>query len=298
MITEPILLSLCAVIMLLGCSSNTVDYSNNIVASTETSRTLDKTQMQLYIASAQSQLLLLEQQESKRCISGQLAIAHLYLLRATAEHNAGMEKDAFITLVDLDRQVRKIRCINQYINGQLGCGFTNNKVVLKRWYEEGGYDQCDTPLIEKALIEKPSIEKTAVKAITQKIKVEAIKLEKNHLLITETLHDFDQEEIKAIYYPSLNKLIELIKYYPNSMLLISGHTDSKGSEEYNNQLSKKRAQSVAKYFTDKGIKTSQINIQNKGEGNIREVEKSDVSRVFNRYTSITLVLDTSEIKAI
>lgn len=277
--TKPVLVSLCAVIALSACSTpKTSSNTPNLFSIANTSTSLDKTQMQIYIASAGSQLLLLAQQESKRCLSGQLAIAQSYLTRATAEHNAAMEKDAFITLVDFDRQMRKIRCINQYVNGQLGCGYSNKKVVLKRWYDEGDFNQC----------ENSPIAKTAVK-LTEK---EITNSEKNHILITETMHNFNQDEIKPIYYPSLNKLIELIKSYPTSTLLISGHTDSKGSTAYNNQLSKRRAQSVAKYFTDNGIKSSQIIIKNKGEKNIREVEQSDVSRVFNRYTSIRLFLDT------
>ena len=278
MMIQPILLSLYAVIVLSGCSSpKTADDNSHLFSPVDASTSLDKTQMKVYIASAESQLLLLEQQESKRCLSGQLAIAQSYLTRASAEHNADMKKDAFITLVDFDRQIRKIRCINQYINGQLGCGVSNKKIVLKRWYDEGDFNQCENSSIAKAEVE---------------VKEKAL-FDKNHVLMTETLHDFNQDEIKPIYYPSLNKLIELIKHYPNSKLLISGHTDSKGSTAYNSQLSKRRAQSVAKYFTEKGIEASQIVIENKGEENIREVEQSDVSRVFNRYTSITLFLDTS-----
>ena len=278
MIIQSMMLSFCAVIVLSGCkSTKTVDYNSNLLASVATPASLDKTHMQIYITNAESQLMLLEQQDSKRCISGQLAIAHSYLSRATAEYNAGMDKDAFITLLELDRHVRKIRCINKYINGQLGCGYTNKKIVLKRWYDEGDYNQC---------------ENTAISTVTAKAESKG-SIDKKHMLITETLHDFNQDEIKPIYYPSLNKLIELIKRYPNSTLLITGHTDSKGSSAYNRQLSKKRAQSVAKYFTDKGINSSRIVIKNDGEENIREAEKSDVSRVFNRYTSITLLLDTS-----
>ena len=225
----------------------------------------------MYIASAESQLLLLQQQESKRCISGQLGIAQSYLARATAEHNADMEKDAFITLIELDRQFRKIHCINKYIKGHLGCSYTNKKIVLKRWYNEGDLTQCANSSIAR--------EKT--------------KIEKKHILITETLHDFNQDEIKPIYYPPLNKLIELIKSYPSSKLLIRGHTDTTGSTSYNSELSKRRAQNVAKYFTEKGIDASQIVIENKGEESIREIEKNNASKVFNRYTSITLSLDTS-----
>ena len=288
--TKPVLVSLCAVLVLSACSATkkvssttkTASYNTHIFTNIENSTNLDKAQMHIYIQNAKSELLSLELQESKRCIAGQLAIAQSYLTRATAEHNAAMEKDAFITLVDFDRQIRKIRCINQYVKGQLGCSYSQQKVVLKRWYDEGDFNQCDTASSVKK--EKP-------------IKVKYT-INKNHILITETLHDFNQDEIKPIYYPSLNKLITLIKSYPNSTLLISGHTDSKGSTTYNKQLSKRRAQSVAKYFTDKGIASSQISVKNKGEENIREIEHSDVSRVFNRYTSITLFLDTSGKKEI
>lgn len=271
--TNPVLVSLCAVMILAACTSSKTSTSNGqLIANVETYTDLTTEQIKIYISSAESQLLRLEQQESKRCISGQLSIAQSYLTRATAEHNAAMEKDAFITLVDFDRQIRKIRCINQYINGQLGCSYSNRKIVLKRWYDEGDFNQCDDPSIAKIEIERDGQE---------------------NVLITETLHDFNQDKIKPIYYPSLNKLVGLIKHYPNSTLLITGHTDSKGSEIYNYQLSEKRAQSVAKYFINKGIEPSQINVKNKGEENIREVERDDTSRVFNRFTSITLFLDTS-----
>ena len=282
MFIQPVLLSLCAAIILSGCSSSSttkkVDSHSNLLVSVATSSGLDKTHMQVYITSAAAQLLLLEQQEAKPCISGQLSIAHTYLSQASAEHTAGMDKDAFITLLQLDRQVRKIRCINQYIKGQLGCGYTNKKIILKRWYDEGDFNQCKNPVLAKS---EPKLEPKPKETSEEK-----------YMLITEALHDFDQDQIKPIYHHSLNKLIKLIKRYPNSTLVISGHTDTIGSSEYNSQLSKRRAQNVAKYFTNKGIKSSQIIIKNKGEENIREVEKSDAARVFNRYTSITLSLDT------
>jgi outer membrane protein OmpA-like peptidoglycan-associated protein len=284
MITRPILMSLCAVMIMSACSGHKSSSNDASAFSTkDASVSLHKVDMQIYIASAESQLLLLEQQETNRCITGQLAIAQSYLTRAISEHQADMEKDAFITLVDFDRQLRKIYCINQYIKGQLGCGYTNKKVVLKRWYDEGDFDQCQNTMIA-ANSDIDVKENHANKSDD---------IERNHMIITETLHDFNEYQIKPIYYPSLNKLVELIKHYPKSTLLISGHTDTKGSTEYNHQLSKKRAESVVKYFTDNGIEAAQIVIKNQGEESIREVEQSDVSRVFNRYTSITLYLDTS-----
>jgi len=277
MISHPILMPLLAIMALSACSSSKSTASANstsLVTQGGTHESFDKAQMQLYISSAESQLLELEQQSTKHCISGQLSIAQSFLAQASSEHKANMNKDAFITLVELDRQIRKIRCINNYINGHFGCGYTNKKTVLKHWYSEGDFNQC----------KKPSIAKNS--------------LEEKDIFITETLHDFDLDEIKPIYYQSLNSLVELMKRYPESTLLITGHTDSKGSASYNMQLSQKRASSVAKYFTDKGIAASHIIMKNDGEENIREVEKSDVSRVFNRHTSITLFLNKRDNKAI
>ncbi len=274
MTIQPALLSLFVVILLSACSSSTASDNSSLVSQHNTSKGFDDAQMHLYISSAESQLLMLEQQDTKHCIAGQLSIAQSFLLQASNEHKANMDKDAFITLVEFDRQIRKIRCINQYINGHLGCAYTNKKTVLKRWYSEGDFNQC---------------KKSSMTTASDKPK---------DIFITETLYDFDQDKIKAIYYPALNNLVELMKRYPESRLLIRGHTDSKGSTRYNMNLSQKRTNSLAKYFIDKGIEASHIVKEYQGEEKIREVEESDVSRVFNRHTSIILFLDKRDNKVI
>jgi len=278
MIARTVLSLLCICLALLGCSSPITPDKNTLLLShiNDSSHfiSLDKAHMQTYFASAQSQLLSLEQKSTKYCIAGQLTIVQLLLEKATQEHKANMEKDAFISLIEFDRQIRKIRCINQYITGHFGCGYTNNKTVLKRWYREGEFTQCEAQPFNKGNIEK------------------------KHILITETLHDFDQAEIKPVHYPTLNSLIDLVRDFPNSTLHIAGHTDSKGSKAYNLQLSENRARRVAKYFTDQGISPAQIVIEFIGEQNLREFERNDVSRVFNRFTTITLSLDISDKKSI
>jgi outer membrane protein OmpA-like peptidoglycan-associated protein len=277
---RPVLTYLWVAMALSACGStkpkdaNNNAISNELFTQVDTSKSANDAQIHLYISSAESQLLMLEQQSSKHCIAGQLSIAESFLTKATKEHKANMNKDAFITLVELDRQIIKIRCINQYINGNLGCGYTDKKTVLKRWYSEGDFNQC------------------------QKIPSAKSTKENTSNFITEMLYDSDQYQIKPIYFSSLNSLVEVMSNYPDSTLLISGHTDSRGSDSYNMQLGKKRANNVAKYFTDRGVATSNIAIESKGEEKMREQEKNDVSRIFNRYTSITLILDKRDNKAI
>jgi len=211
---RPIAMSLCAVMVLSACTSGKtsksmagVNADTYVFTTKHASVSLAKADMEIYIASAENQLMLLEQQETNRCIQGQLAIAQAHLTRATSEHYANMHKDAFITLVDFDRQVRKIHCINGYIKDQLGCGYTYKKAVLKRWYDEGDFDQCHNPSIAN----KANIEVLPVKNVAlEEAKKALVENTHNHMIITETLHDFNEDQIKPIYYPSLDKLIELI----------------------------------------------------------------------------------------
>jgi outer membrane protein OmpA-like peptidoglycan-associated protein len=57
---------------------------------------------------------------------------------------------------------------------------------------------------------------------------------------------------------SLLKLINIFQKYPKTNIIVEGHTDSTGSDSYNMELSKKRAQSVTNYLTSNGISSSRI----------------------------------------
>ena len=298
MFAKSIFLPLCFCTFLFACNlSSSNRHDTSLFHHAYSDEYFNEDKMQMYIETAQMQLMSLEKKENRLCTSGQLAIAQDYLIRATAEHNAGMEKDAFITLLTLDRQIRKIHCINSYINQNLGCGHTNKKIVLNRWYSEGQFEQCAKSSSTKFSSTKSSSTKSSsTKSSSTKSSITKKEAAKNHVVITETLHDFNEDKIKAIYFPSLDKLVNLINNFPQSRLEINGHTDSIGATEFNKQLSQRRAQNVIKYFTDKGIDASQIELKASGEKDIREIEQGDVSRVFNRYTSITLFLDTSDQK--
>ena len=68
----------------------------------------------------------------------------------------------------------------------------------------------------------------------------------------DVLFDFDKWDIRKEAETSLRKLAEIIKKYPKSEVLIEGHTDGKGAEEYNQNLSEKRAASVKDWLVKKG----------------------------------------------
>jgi flagellar motor protein MotB len=230
--------------------------------------------LQHYIDSAQHQLLSLEKKTEGKCLNGQLVIANSMFVRAQNEFQSELYKDAFITLTNFDRQIRKTLCILAYVEGKFGCQQTRKSSVLKLWYLEGRFEQC--PLNIKTGIRKSDDT-----------------LETNEITI-EMLHEFDSDKIKPIYFDNLDKVIALVNIYPMSSISIIGHADSLGSNRYNVELGKRRAQKVAEYLNHNGISLKSISIESSGETIIREQELSDVSRVFNRYTAVIINLNTQD----
>ncbi|MDP2599949.1 MAG: OmpA family protein [Deltaproteobacteria bacterium] len=79
--------------------------------------------------------------------------------------------------------------------------------------------------------------------------------------------DFDKSNIKAESIPILQKDIDNLKEesQKNKTIRIVGHTDSKGSDEYNQKLSERRATAVRDYFMSQGIDGNRLIAEGKGE---------------------------------
>ncbi|MDT7828914.1 OmpA family protein [Pricia sp. S334] len=78
-------------------------------------------------------------------------------------------------------------------------------------------------------------------------------------LKTEMIYfEFDRSEVRAESAKELDKLVSVMKEYPNMAIKIESHTDSRGSRSYNEYLSDKRAKSTRDYIISKGIDASRI----------------------------------------
>jgi outer membrane protein OmpA-like peptidoglycan-associated protein len=86
----------------------------------------------------------------------------------------------------------------------------------------------------------------------------------------DVLFDFDKWVIKKEAEVTLRKLAKAIKELNKKNVIIEGHTDSKGSESYNIELSHKRAEAVRDWLLSKGDLKS-IKLQTKGYGESRPV---------------------------
>ncbi|MEF9427259.1 MAG: OmpA family protein [Candidatus Mariimomonas ferrooxydans] len=102
--------------------------------------------------------------------------------------------------------------------------------------------------------------------------------------------DFDKPKIKQQDYQKLNEAIEFIKKYPDARIVVEGHTDSIGTEEYNQKLSTKRAEAVMKYFITNGnIDESRISSGGYGESRPIETNKTRSGRAQNRRSDILIL---------
>ncbi|MFL5730820.1 MAG: OmpA family protein [Cytophagaceae bacterium] len=78
-------------------------------------------------------------------------------------------------------------------------------------------------------------------------------------------YDFDKATLKPESMIELNKLLKLLQDTPALKVEIGGHTDSKGSNEYNKVLSQRRSQSVVNWLVGKGIDKSRLSAHGYGE---------------------------------
>jgi len=95
--------------------------------------------------------------------------------------------------------------------------------------------------------------------------------------------DYDKYFIRPRYHQELKEFADFLKAYPDMKVKLEGHTDNKGSDEYNNALAKKRAESVKKYLvTYFDISTARLNTVGYGETKPISDNGSDAGRQRNR----------------
>jgi outer membrane protein OmpA-like peptidoglycan-associated protein len=82
----------------------------------------------------------------------------------------------------------------------------------------------------------------------------------------DVLFDFDAATIRRDAVPSLEKLAELIRLTPGAPVTVEGHTDAKGREAYNLELSRRRARAVAEWLGRRpGVGRSRLREEGRGE---------------------------------
>ncbi len=100
--------------------------------------------------------------------------------------------------------------------------------------------------------------------------------------------DFDKSDITPNSKLALDKLIQIFKEYPETNLLVEGHTDDKGADSYNLSLSERRAMAVGNYLKNQGILSSRLVINWYGEAQPKVENSSDANRAENRRVEFAI----------
>jgi outer membrane protein OmpA-like peptidoglycan-associated protein len=87
----------------------------------------------------------------------------------------------------------------------------------------------------------------------------------NKFILRNIYFDFDKATIKSESITELNKLLKVLQENPTMKVELGGHTDFKGSNEYNKTLSQKRAQAVVNWLISKGIAKNRLTAKGYGE---------------------------------
>lgn len=101
--------------------------------------------------------------------------------------------------------------------------------------------------------------------------------------------DTNKFNINAASETSLKKLIAVFQEYPDTNLLVVGHTDSQGAEDYNFTLSKNRANAVTNYLTSKGVSGSRLTTNWFGETQPLHDNNTAEGRAKNRRVNIAIL---------
>lgn len=150
-----------------------------------------------------------------------------------------------------------------------------NKIVSKPTNAEGIAEfivECDKDTELEVVMDEFESKRTPVKGTQDKEVNVQVSLEPIDKIIVDgavelepIYFDFDKSNITSQAAFELDKLVQVMNKYPDMVIDVSAHTDSRGSDSYNMRLSDRRAKTTVQYVISKGIDATRISGAGKGE---------------------------------
>jgi outer membrane protein OmpA-like peptidoglycan-associated protein len=100
---------------------------------------------------------------------------------------------------------------------------------------------------------------------------------------------FDSANLQPQFQPVLNNVAQTLNEYNQTVIEVAGHTDSVGSDAYNQKLSVDRANSVAGYLSSRGVGMQRMIVTGAGETRPVASNDTEAGRAQNRRVEITIV---------
>lgn len=137
------------------------------------------------------------------------------------------------------------------------------------------------------------IEKTPGGEVKVDAKLKPIEVtpEQTEITLNEIFFEFNKSNITKQAAFELDKAIETMKKYPELVVMVKAHTDSRGSDQYNMSLSNRRAKSTVQYIISKGIAKNRISGQGYGESEpkVQCTECTEEQHAQNRRSEFLIV---------
>jgi outer membrane protein OmpA-like peptidoglycan-associated protein len=140
---------------------------------------------------------------------------------------------------------------------------------------------------QAAFDQELAAEKRANQIEVERLKNENLKITMN----SEVSFDYNSAELQPSFRRTLDKVAGILNRYTRSTVKITGHTDSRGSAEYNQRLSEQRAKAVAWYLTDAGVDSRRIITEGRGEMEPRASNETEAGRQLNRRVEMLIIPD-------
>jgi len=102
------------------------------------------------------------------------------------------------------------------------------------------------------------------------------------------LFKVNSSEISEAYMVNLNKIVEVFVKYPETNILIEGHTDDSGSDQLNMALSEKRTKAVGAYMVSKGVAPGRLTQKWYGKSQPKYPNDTEANRQKNRRVELAI----------
>ena len=153
----------------------------------------------------------------------------------------------------------------------------------KRGAVIGGAVGAATGAIVGAMMDKQERELRQIEGI------DVTRTDDDELRVTmrnEILFDYNSASLRSSSRDELREMAQVFNRYNDTTIVVQGHTDSTGSDSYNQRLSERRASSVTGYLEDAGVRGSRIDSVGYGESRPRASNGSANGRQQNRRVEI------------
>lgn len=112
----------------------------------------------------------------------------------------------------------------------------------------------------------------------------------------KVLFGFDQSNLTSEAIENLHSLVTILQKYPDTDIVIQGHTDDRGTDNYNQSLSERRAMAVSNYLTSKNIPNSRLSVVGYGETAPKYSNDTEDGRTQNRRVEFLITANEKMVK--